>query len=141
MFSKESLANLSLSRILGAAWVIFTTLYFLLSIALPYMVTQAQNVALQGSFQNGQSNGYEAAVLFKHLKKEPVPVNFGTGAPVGILSLLWINKRFLYNAWALKISCGRSSMARVSAFQADCYGFESHRPLHFDFEDFVFYPF
>ncbi len=23
-------------------------------------------------------------------------------------------------------------MARVSAFQADCYGFESHRPLHFD---------
>ena len=22
-------------------------------------------------------------------------------------------------------------MARVSAFQADCYGFESHRPLHF----------
>lgn len=95
MFSKESLANLSLSRILGAAWVIFTTLYFLLSIALPYMVTQAQNVALQGSFQNGQSNGYEAAVLqlgqalgaqLEGGCKEPVPVNFGTGAPVGILS-------------------------------------------------------
>ncbi len=27
--------------------------------------------------------------------------------------------------------CGCSSMARVSAFQADCCGFESHRPLHF----------
>ena len=26
--------------------------------------------------------------------------------------------------------CGRSSMARVPAFQADCCGFESHRPLH-----------
>ena len=30
-------------------------------------------------------------------------------------------------------------MARVSAFQADCCGFESHRPLHF-LSELVFYP-
>ena len=95
MLSKESIANLGLAKVLGAAWVIFTTLYFLLSIALPYIIQSTQTAALQGSYNNGQSYGYQAAVvqlgqaLGAQLEggcKEPVPVNFGTGAPVGILS-------------------------------------------------------
>ena len=30
------------------------------------------------------------------------------------------------------VKCGRSSVARVPAFQAGCRGFESLRPLHFN---------
>ena len=32
----------------------------------------------------------------------------------------------------LFVKCGRSSVARVPAFQAGCRGFESLRPLHFN---------
>ena len=49
------------SRAVAWAWVIFTTLYFLLSLAVPVIVSKAQNQAMQGSFQNGQLNGYNSA--------------------------------------------------------------------------------
>lgn len=80
---------------LGAAWIIFTTVYFLLSVASPYIFERTQAAALQGSYQNGQANGYQAAVLqlgqalstqLQGGCKEAVPVNFGTGAPIGIVS-------------------------------------------------------
>ena len=95
MLSKESLATLGLGKMIGAAWVIFTTVYFLLSMALPTLIASNQNGALQNSFNNGESSGYQKAVLqlgqalgaqYDGGCKEPVPVSFGTGAPVGILS-------------------------------------------------------
>ena len=63
MFNKDSCMNVCgpVSRAVAWAWVIFTTLYFLLSLAVPVIVSKAQNQAMQGSFQNGQLNGYNSA--------------------------------------------------------------------------------
>ena len=51
MLSKESIANLGLAKVLGAAWVIFTTLYFLLSIALPYIIQSTQTASAKNMWE------------------------------------------------------------------------------------------
>ncbi len=42
--------------------------------------------------------------------------------------LTHLQKTDVYNK--IDMQCGRSSVGRVSAFQADCREFESRRPLH-----------
>ena len=65
MFNKDSCMNVCgpVSRAVAWSWVIFTTLYFLLSLAVPYIIrdVSSQNIALQQSFINGQQNGANSA--------------------------------------------------------------------------------
>ncbi len=76
------------SRAVAWAWVVFTTLFFLLYLAAPYLIERNQTQALNGAYQNGQINGYNTAftqlgdVLDKQVKggcKEAIPVNVGSG--------------------------------------------------------------
>ncbi len=105
--TKEYIASLSIGKVLLSAWVFFTTIYFLLGLAAPYLlmkvegnlINNAVNGQLQTVFQQGQENGqavgYQAAIgqlgqaLGTQLQggcKEPVPVTFGSGVVVNVLS-------------------------------------------------------
>jgi hypothetical protein len=57
MFSKESVASLSIGTLIGSAWVIFTTVYFLLSLTYPYI----QSAQINGADQNGYNRGFTTA--------------------------------------------------------------------------------
>jgi hypothetical protein len=108
MISKESLANLGLGKILGAAWIFFTTVYFFLTMVAPYLILQVQgnlinnavntqlNTVFQKGQENGQNIGYQSAYAqlgqalgaqFQGGCKEPIPVNLGSGTTVGIISM------------------------------------------------------
>lgn len=107
MFSKESLACLSIGRVVAYAWVFFVTVYFFLTLTAPYLITQIQggliknqasvlaNSQLEPVFKNGQAAGFQAAIgqlgqaLGTQLQggcKEPVPVTFGSGVTVNVLT-------------------------------------------------------
>ena len=90
------------SRAVAWAWVIFTTLYFLLSLAVPYILRDvaSQNIALQQSFtngqQNGQLNGYNTAfgmmgqALSAQVKegcKQALPLTVGSGQTIGVVNI------------------------------------------------------
>ena len=98
MFNKDSCMNVCgpVSRAVAWAWVIFTTLYFLLSLAVPVIVSKAQNQAMQGSFQNGQLNGYNSAfslmgqALTSQVKegcKQALPLTVGSGQTIGVVNV------------------------------------------------------
>lgn len=107
MISMESLAKLSLGKILAAAWVFFTSVYFLISVSAPYilaktetaLINNAVNTQLNTVFKQGQDNGqtvgFQAAIsqlgqaLTTQLKwgcKDAVPVTISSGTTIGILS-------------------------------------------------------
>ena len=74
----------------------FTTLYTLFSFGYPFVVSQSQTSALNASFQNGQTSGYNTAFgqlgqaltqQFNDGCKQPVPVNVGGSGAVGIVSI------------------------------------------------------
>ena len=98
MFNKDACMNVCgpVSRAVAWAWVIFTTLYFLLSLAVPVIVSKAQNQAMQGSFQNGQLNGYNSAfslmgqALTSQVKegcKQALPLTVGSGQTIGVVNV------------------------------------------------------
>ena len=98
MFNKDSCMNVCgpVSRAVAWSWVIFTTLYFLLSLAVPVIVSKAQNQAMQGSFQNGQLNGYNSAfslmgqALTSQVKegcKQALPLTVGSGQTIGVVNV------------------------------------------------------
>ncbi len=90
MFNKDACMDICapVSRAVAWAWVIFTTLFFLLYFAVPSIYVKTQTQALNGAYQNGQVSGYNTAfsqlgeVLDKQVKggcKEAIPVNVGSG--------------------------------------------------------------
>lgn len=92
---QNCMKEFSLPKTLGLAWVLFTTLYFLFSVALPYVIGGTQQAVMNGAFANGQQDGYVKAFmqlggeLQKQLQggcKEPVAVQLGSGVTVGIVS-------------------------------------------------------
>ena len=98
MFNKDSCMNVCgpVSRAVAWSWVIFTTLYFLLSLAVPVIISKAQNQAMQGSFQNGQLNGYNSAfslmgqALTSQVKegcKQALPLTVGSGQTIGVVNV------------------------------------------------------
>jgi len=49
---KDFVNSLSIAKILGFAWVLFATLYFLFSVGYPFVVQNTQNTVIQGAYQN-----------------------------------------------------------------------------------------
>jgi hypothetical protein len=93
---KDFINALSIAKTLGFAWVFFATLYFLFSLAYPFVVQNTQNTAIQGAYQNGQVSGYTTAftqlgqVLDEQIKggcKQAVPVNVGSGLTLGVVNV------------------------------------------------------
>jgi hypothetical protein len=116
MFSRERLSQLTASGALVIAWIIFTTLYFLISVSYPFIIGKTQNVALEQARAVGYNqavsqamqtfsgnvfqNGYGKAVLdlataldaqVKWGCKEAVPVQIGSGA-LGIVNVACIEQ-------------------------------------------------
>jgi hypothetical protein len=94
MFSKESVASLSIGTLIGSAWVIFTTVYFLLSLTYPYIQSTQVNGATQNGYNRGANDGFGTAVgqlgqaLTKQIAdgcKDAIPVTIGTGS-IGIVN-------------------------------------------------------
>jgi hypothetical protein len=103
MLSREVTENLTFAKVFLAGWVFFTTVFFFLSISAPFILQKTQgelianwvNNQLTTVYQNWQSIGYQWAImqlgnaLGKQLEdgcKEAVPVTFGSGISVGIVS-------------------------------------------------------
>jgi|GEM_PF-3958394 len=93
---KDFANALTLGKTLGFAWILFTTLYFLFSLAYPFVVQSTQTNVLQGAYQNGQVSGYTTAftqlgqVLDEQMKggcKQAVPVNVGSGVTLGVVNV------------------------------------------------------
>ncbi len=110
----------SVGKVVTAAWVLFTSLFFLYSVAFPVLEKQKLDSATQvgyvngyqtaanqamsslsgNTFQNGQNNGYGTAILqlaqalasqYNEGCAKAVPVTIGSGS-VGILSVDCLQK-------------------------------------------------
>lgn len=88
--------NLPVEKAIWWAWILFTSLYFLVSMFLPVIYTQTQQVALQGKYQEGQVSGYNTAfsLLGQALDaqvregcKQALPVSVASGQTMGIVNV------------------------------------------------------
>jgi hypothetical protein len=116
MFSRDRLSQFTASGALVIAWIIFTSLYFLISVTYPFIVGKTQSAAIQQAQVQGYNsavsqamqtfsgnvfqNGYGKAVLdlataldaqVKNGCKEAVPVQIGSGA-LGIVNVACITQ-------------------------------------------------
>ena len=120
MISNTCFQDLTVGKMVTAAWVIFTSLFFLYSVSYPILEgTKLQSATTAGfnngfntaanqamasmsgnALQNGYNNGYGTAIMqlaqalttqYAEGCQKPVPVTIGTGS-VGIVSIDCLQK-------------------------------------------------